>query len=135
MQETMEPCDADIVESSDTVTHEFGGDGRFLGDGGIGRPRAEDLYGSFRLRRARPLLQGKYTRNGMISHLFDTFSNRRRLLRGNAGDEDIATEGPHGPNDLDDLLGGLGFAVNHLGKAPSQASMMVHTGEVEDLLR
>jgi len=51
------------------------------------------------------------------------------------GGQDVAPSAGHVMEDMDDLLGGLSGAEDHLGKAPPQVAVVVDAGELKVLER
>ena len=102
VQKPMQPGHAHVINPFHPIAHDFGGDNRFLGDGQVAGPGADDGDGS-RPFGERFFLDGHATGDRMEDGGLEFFSHQARLIRGQPCDQDSVFPGQNGGRDFHNL--------------------------------
>ena len=123
----MQARHADVVDALDTVTHDVGGDRRFLGHGQITRARRQDRdeAGPFRQRH---FLVSHATRRFMMSDVLQLLAQSPGMLGLHARGEKPIVALADLKRDAGHLLRRFAFGVDDFGKTFAQRAMDIHAG-------
>jgi hypothetical protein len=126
----MQPSDANVGNSFDPITHDFGGDGCFFGHREIAGSSANDRDGSRTLRR-RLFVYGDTARRFVVNCVPKFLTQGASMLSRDSGYQNacFTLEKPSG--NLDNLRGSFSRAENHFGKAFPQGTMCIYLGEAK----
>jgi len=130
IQQPVHAGDADIAHALHGVAHDFCGDRGFFGHGQITRAGAGDGDGAWPFRQ-RFFFNRKATGEFVVNGAFKFFSHGARVLRGNAGGENVLAVIEEFGGDFHDLLRCFAGAENHFGETFAQGAMSIHLGKAD----
>ena len=121
----MDARDAGVLDARHGVAVELAGDGRFLRDRRVRRAGGDDGDARLDLRQGF-LAEGQSAGDGMVLGAVEFAFDGGVGVRVDPRREDVVAAGADRAERLQDLLGRLELAVDHLGRAGAPGAVVVH---------